>query len=225
MSTPFDPAAVSSLAEVLAQHLGALTFVLAADLPLWLPDLEPPKGWKASVPERATVTRMLLRRTRSRDACEVLNLYRVPGVIPESLVLNHVDRTLRDSGADADAIESHRIEIPLQYNVIAPRASGVLFVRDRAVRSQYTDYAVNAPAGGALIEQTLVVVGDAHILLTDELTALSTNLERALLSSIDRAPRPQHTDTSATEMAYPAKEPGSVGLSPRPIKHHRLGAL
>lgn len=81
MNTSFDPAAVSSLAEVLAQHLGALTFVHAADLPLWLPDLGAPDRWQASVPERATVTRMLLRRIRSSDhwdACEVLNLYRVP---------------------------------------------------------------------------------------------------------------------------------------------------
>lgn len=143
-------------------------------------------------------------------------------MIPESLVLNHVDRTLRDSGADA--IESHRIEIPLQYNVIAARASGVLSVIDRAVRCQYTDYAINSAAGGALIEQTIVVVGEAHNPLADELRELSTNLERALLTSIDRAARQQHTYTSATEMAYPAQEPGSVRLSPTPTNHHRLGA-
>jgi hypothetical protein len=225
MSTSFDPDAVSSLAEVLAQHLGALTFVPAADLPLWLPDLGVPEGWKAGGPERSTVTRMLLRRIYSSDhwdACEVLNLYRVPGVIPESLVLNHVDRTLRDSGANA--IESHRIEVPLHYNVIAARASGVLSVRDRAVRSQYTDYAVNSAAGGALIEQTLVVVAGAHIQLTDELTALSTNLERALLISIDRAPRPQQTDTSATAIVDTAHDSESVALSRTPTNRHSLGA-
>jgi hypothetical protein len=214
---------VSSLAEVLAQHLGAVTFVPAADLPLWLPDLSAPEGWKASAPER--VTRMLLRRIHSTDhwdACEVLNLYRVPGVIPESLVLNHVDRTLRDSGADA--IESHRIAIPLQYNVIAARASGMLSVKDRTVRSQYTDYAVNSAAGGALIEQTLVVVADAHNLLTDELAALSTNLERALLTSMDRAPRPQQTDTIATAIVDTALDSESVALPPARTTHHRPGA-
>jgi hypothetical protein len=168
---------------------------------------------------------MLLRRIRSSDhwdACEVLNLYQVPGVIPEALVLNHVDRTLRDSGAEA--IESHRIEIPLQYNVIAARASGVLSVRGKAVRSQYTDYAVNSAAGAALIEQTLVVVSDAHILLTDELTALSANLERALLTSIDRAPRPQEPDTSATAIVDTAHDSESVARSPMPTKRHSLGA-
>jgi hypothetical protein len=225
MSTSFDPAAVSSLAEVLAQHLGALTFVPAADLSLWLPDLGVPEGWKAGGPERSTVTRMLLRRIHNSyhwDACEVLNLYRVPGVIPESLVLNHVDRTLRDSGAEA--IESHRIAIPLRYNVIAARASGLLSVRDRAVRSEYTYYAVNSAAGGALIEQIFVVLAGAHALLTDELTALSTNLERALLASIDRAPRPQQMDTSATAIVDAPHDPESVALSRTPTTRHSLGA-
>ncbi|CAN5632381.1 hypothetical protein BH09ACT7_BH09ACT7_55270 [soil metagenome] len=128
---------------------------------------------------------------------------------------------LRDSGAEA--IQSHRIQIPLQYNVIAAQASGVLSVRDRALRSQYTGYAVNTAVGGALIEQIIVVAGEAHIPLTGEVTALSTNLKGALLTSLDRAPRPQHIGRRATEIVDTAHDSESVALSPARTNHHRPG--
>jgi hypothetical protein len=107
---PFDPSAVSSLAEVPAEHTGGLTFVPPARLPLWLPELTVPQGWDVGAIDGATVTRMLLRRLGSGDhwdGCEVLNVYRVSGTVPEPLVLDNADRTLRDSGADA--IQTHRV--------------------------------------------------------------------------------------------------------------------
>lgn len=87
---------MSSLAEVLAEHTGALTFVPPAHLPLWLPDLAVPQGWDVGAVDGPTVTRMLLRRLGSSDhwdGCEVLNLYRVSGVVPEALVLDNADRS------------------------------------------------------------------------------------------------------------------------------------
>ena len=90
---------MSSLAEILAEHTGGLTFVPPAHLPLWLPDLTVPRGWDFGTLDGPPVTRMLLRRLSGGnhwDGCEVLNLYRVSGAVPEKLVLDNADRTLRD---------------------------------------------------------------------------------------------------------------------------------
>jgi hypothetical protein len=188
---PFDPAAVSSLAEVLAEYNGGLTLVSPVHLPLWLPGLTVPRGWEVDAVKGATVTRMLLRRPDSRDhwdGCEVLNLYRVAGSVSESLVLDNADRTLRDIGADS--IQTHRIETPPRYGVIATRSAGRLNIGARSVHSQYSYYVVNTAVGGALIEQAVIVAGDEHTTLTDEVAELTDDLYRALLASIDRAPTP-----------------------------------
>src|SRR5271155_874843 len=155
---PFDPVAVSSLAEVLAEHNGELTLVSSAHLPLWLPELTVPRGWEVDAVKGAAVTRMLLRRPGSADhsdGCEVLNLYRVAGSMPVSLVLDNADRTLRDIGADC--IRTHRIETRPRYGVIATRSSGRLHIGAHTVHSQYSYYVVNTAVGGALIEQAVIV--------------------------------------------------------------------
>lgn len=188
MTAPFDPAAVSSLAEVLANQAGGLTFIAAVHLPLWLPDLAVQNGWEPSQSNGAPVTRMLLRRLDGEnrwDACEVINLYRVPGAVPESLVVRNADRTLRDSGATA--INTQQVAIPPHYGVTGARTSGELRVGPHKLRTQYTHYAVNTPNGGALIEQIVLVLGEAYTPLRDELKALNAELQRALLASIDRA--------------------------------------
>lgn len=185
----FDPAAVSSLAEVLAEHTGGLKFVPPADLSLWLPDLAVPRGWDVGAVDGPTVTRMLLRRPGSGDrgdGCEVLNLYRVPGTVPESLILDNSDRTLRDIGADA--IQTHRVDTPPRYGVIATRSSGRLHSGARTVHCQYSYYAVNTAVGGALIEQAVIIGDDERSMLSGDMATLTENLYRALLTSIDRAP-------------------------------------
>lgn len=187
MNFSFGTNTVSSLAEVLAECVGDVDFFPPEHLPLWLPDLRVPRLWVATTPS-GTVTRMLRRRIRSEehwDACEVINLYRVAGPIPAPLVHEQIARTLRDSGAQE--IQSHRVDVAVQYNVIAAQASGLLSVKDGILRSQYTDYAVNTASGGALIEQIILVVGEAFPRLENELTALTTELQRALLASINRA--------------------------------------
>jgi hypothetical protein len=197
---PFDPTAVSSLAEVLAEHTGGLTFVPPAHLPLWLPELTVPQGWDVGAIDGATVTRMLLRRLGSGDhwdGCEVLNLYSVSGAVPEPLVLDNADRTLRDSGADA--IQTHRVVMAPRYGVIATRASGTLRIGARTVHSQYSYYVVNTAAGGALIEQAVIVGSDAHLILSGEVAKLTDNLYRALLASIDSASSPTRTCVTVTD--------------------------
>lgn len=213
---PFDPAGVSSLAEVLAEHTGGLTFVPPAHLPLWLPDLTVPEGWDLGAVDGPTVTRMLLRRLGSGDnwdGCEVLNLYRVAGTVPEKLVCENAERTLRDSGADC--IHTHHIETPPRYGVIAMRSSGLLHSRARTVHSQYTYYVINTAAGGALIEQALMVGSDAQPTLGAEVAKLTDDLYRALLASIDRAPTPPSPRNRGRDAAGRRSEPTS--LSPVPI--------
>ncbi|GAY17975.1 hypothetical protein [Mycobacterium sp. shizuoka-1] len=187
MNFSFGTNTASSLAEVLAGCVGDVELVPPEHLPLWLPDLGVPRLWVATAPN-GTVTRMLLRGIRSEerwDACEVINLYRIAGAIPAPLVHEQIARTLRDSGARA--IQSHRVDVAAQYNVVAAQAAGLLSIKDGVLRCQYTDFAVNTASGGALIEQIILVAGKAFPLLENELTALSTELQRALLASIDRA--------------------------------------
>ena len=215
-SAPVDPATVSSLTEVIAAHTGALTVVPAAHLPLWLPDLTVPSGWDVRpIAEGAPLTRMLLRRLGGGDhwdACEVLNLYRVPAMVPETLVLDHADRSLRDSGADA--IQTRRVDVPEHYGVTAATATGHLQVGSRQLRSQYTYYAVNTVNGAALVERSLVVVDEAYLALSGELQGLDDNLRHALLASIDRAPqapavrideRPDHITTGQPTASVPSE--------------------
>lgn len=187
----FDPAAVSSLAQQIAQHVGPLDAVPAAALPLWLPGLTAPPAWTVGAVDGATVTRLLLRRLSSGahwDGCEVLNLYRVPGTVPEPLVLDNADRILRDTGATD--IRSRQLDTATRYGVIATRASGVIHSSGHIVRSQFHNYVVNAVGGGALIEQAIVIGAGALPALDSEASELTDNLYRSLLASIDRATDP-----------------------------------
>lgn len=213
---PFDPAAVSSVAEVLAEYTGGLTLVSPAHLPLWLPELTVPRRWEVDAVKGATVTRMLLRRPGGADhwdGCEVLHLYRVAGSVPESLVLVNADRTLRDIGADS--IQTHRIETPPRYGVIATRSSGRLHIGARTVHSQYSYYVVNTAVGGALIEQAVIVAGDERSTLTDDVAELTEDLYRSLLASIDRAPTPNILQNAGDDAA--ARYSEHVSESPRRI--------
>jgi hypothetical protein len=219
---PFDPAAVSSLAEVLAEHTGGLTFVPPAHLPLWLPDLTVPHGWDIGAVDGPTVTRMLLlRRPGSADewdGCEVLNLYRVDGTVPESLVLDNADRTLRDSGAED--IHTRRVDTPPRYGVIATRSSGRLHIGARTVHSQYSYYVVNTAAGGALIEQAVIMRGDEHSMRNGEVAKLTDNLYHSLLASIDQAPTSRSPQDSQKTAAHP---PEHVSPSLTQIRSEPLG--
>jgi hypothetical protein len=214
---------VSSLAEVLAEHTGGLTFVPPAHLPLWLPDLTVPHGWDIGAVDGPTVTRMLLlRRSGSADqwdGCDVLNLYRVYGTVPESLVLDNADRTLRDSGADD--IETHRVDTPPRYGVIATRSSGRLRIGARTVHSQYSYYVVNTAAGGALIEQAVIIRGDEHRMRSGEVAKLTDNLYHSLLASIDQAPTsPSPQDKGQKTAAHPSEH---VSPSLTQIRSEPLG--
>lgn len=154
---------------------------------------------------------MLLRRLGSGDnwdGCEVLNLYRVSGTVPETLVSDNAERTLRDSGADS--IHTHHIDTPPRYGVIAMRSSGLLHIGARAVHSQYTYYVVNTAAGGALIEQALMVGSDAQPKLSGEVAKLTDDLYRALLASIDRAPAPPSPRNTGKDATGRPAEPTSL---------------
>lgn len=176
------------MAQAIAERTGALTSVPATHLSVWLPGLVVPPGWYATTAVGATAARMLTRSLsvgQNWDACEVLNLYRVPGTVPETVVLLNADRTLRDSGAHD--IDTRRIDIPASYGVIATRARGTLYVGTRGVRVHYNHFAVNATAGAALVEQVVLVVAEVYPVLGDEVEELASTLHGTLLASIDSA--------------------------------------
>ena len=189
MTAAFDPAAVSSLAQQIGEHVGPLEVVPTAHLHLWLHGLTAPPAWSVAAVDGVTVTRLLLRQLNSGphwDGCEVLNIYRVPGTVPESLVLDNADRILRDSGATD--IRSCQLDIAPRYGVIATRASGVLHSGDRVVHGHFHNYVVNTSAGWALVEQAIVIGAEALTTLAAESDEFTETLYRSLLTSIDRAP-------------------------------------
>lgn len=132
--------------------------------------------------------------------------------MPETLVFDNAERTLRDSGADS--IHTHRIDTPPQYGVIAMRSSGLLHIGARAVHSQYTYYVVNTAAGGALIEQAVMVGSDAQPKLSGEVAKLTDDLYRALLASIDRAPAPPSPRNTGKGATGRRPEPTSLSMTP-----------
>jgi hypothetical protein len=222
---PFDVASVSSLAEILAAHTGGLTFVPPAHLSPWLPDLSVPHNWDIGTPEGPLVTRMLLRRLRDGnrwDGCEVLNLYRVPGTVPEKLVLDNADRTLRDSGADA--IQTHRIDTPTRYGIVAARSTGRLNVGANTIRSQYSYYVVNAAAGSALIEQAVIVREAVQTVPNAEVAGLTDDLCRALLASIDRVPAQPSPLSTGPAVADQRPERRLVPSKGMPSDHQKSGS-
>jgi len=151
-----DPSAVSSLAEVLGQQNGALTPVPPEALYLWLPELRAPADWvDTTAVATAPVTRMMVRRAGGSgpwDACELLNLYRVPGRIAIETVLDNADRGLRYGGA-TDIQTYRRDDVPTRIDgLIAVRVSGRLVNGCREVQAVYNYYAINTSVGAALIE-------------------------------------------------------------------------
>jgi hypothetical protein len=179
---------VSSLAEVIAESTGRLTLVPAAGLQGWLPDLVVPLGWTAGAVDDAPATRVLTRRQaggRTWEGCEILSVYRVPGTVPESVVVNDATRTLRDSGAHD--IRTQRLATVPRHRLVAMRSTGTLHANARAVESHFNHYVFNTDAGAALVEQVIAVSADAYEALASELVDLTETLYRSLMARIDRA--------------------------------------
>lgn len=112
----------------------------------------------------------------------------MPGVVPETVLLNSADRIVRDSGATE--IRTHRVDTPAHYGVIAVRSSGVLGAGAHKVHSHFHCYVVNTDAGGALIEQAILIGAGVGLTLAREMAYLTADIYRSLLTSIDRASRP-----------------------------------
>lgn len=202
------------MAEAIAERTGAPTLVPTEYLPGWLPGLVVPQGWRPITLDGTNTTRILTRQLgvgRRWDGCEVLNLYRVPGTVPETVVLDNADRTLRDCGAHD--IQVSKIDIPRRYGVIATRATGMVHIGTRAVRGRYNYFAVNATAGAALIEQVVLVAAEVFSDLAGQVEELSTALHRSLLASIDRATEPSATRNIGSPVAACTPEHSDLNMT------------
>lgn len=191
MAYPFG-AAVSPLVDEAARYAGGIEHVPSIHLPMWLPALRAPAPWTAGIVDGAHVTRLLLRHSPTSvqwAGCEVLNLYRVPTAIPPAMVLDNADRALREG--HATWISTSLVDVPPRYGITAAHASGWVPGQDQDVYTQFRYYAITAAAGGALIEQGIVIAANAHAALADEVQSLTNNLHRALLESIDRPHDPR----------------------------------
>lgn len=182
--------AVSSLAEEVARAAGGLEHVESTHLPVWLPGLTIPPTWTAALVDGNRATRVLLRQSATDGSlwsgCEVLNLYRVPAVVPDKVMVDNADRTLKDGGATE--ISVGRVEVPPQCGVVGTHASGWLVDhRGEHVHGQFRYYAVNAAGGSALIEQAVVISAEDVATLAGEASALVEHLRQCLLASVARS--------------------------------------
>jgi len=184
-------AAASSLAEVLGQRNGALTPMPPEALHLWLPELQTPAGWvDTTTVATAPVARMLLRRPREAgpwDACELINLYQVPGRISPDMVVENADLALRDGGA-SDIHVYLRDDVPTAFDgLMAVRVSARLAVGGREVEAVYNYYAINTCGDAGLIEQAIVIGADAAAALAVEVDCLAESVYQSLLASLHSA--------------------------------------
>ena len=210
---PFDPNTVSSMAEAVAKRTGVPTLVPTMYLPGWIPGLVVSHGWRPITLNGTNATRILTRQLgvgRHWDGCEMLNLYRVPGTVPETVVRSNADRTLRD--CDVRDIQVSKVDIPRRYGVMATRATGTVHIGTRAVRGRYNYFAVNTSAGAALIEQVILVAAEVFPDLAGEVEELTNALHRSLLASIDRATEPHANRNSGAPVAASATERSDLNM-------------
>lgn len=186
------PLTVSSVAEEIRRKIGPIALVPTESLSYWLPDLSLPASWTiATTPSGAMpATRIALRRFTEQaawDGCEVIALYQFTGTLPEQLVHDSADRTLRDLAAHS--LQRHTVTLPPTPGTTAVRSSGSFNLGERSMWGQFTNYVVNTGVTGGLVEHSVLVRAPLRARLARDIGALTENIHRSLLTSISAAQR------------------------------------
>ncbi|HJT95552.1 MAG TPA: hypothetical protein VJ777_27035 [Mycobacterium sp.] len=184
------PEAVSSVIEVVGRHVSELTPVPPEDLPMCLPGLSIPWGWRIGHPENSPVlpTRVAVCGRDSVpgwDGCEIINAFSFTGFAAESEVRKNADCTLRDF--NASSIASYTLAAPSEPGVAAVRTSGYFDLVGRRIWAQYSTYVCGSetPRDGLLIEHCIFVGSDSRARLRDDVSELSDAVHEAFLTLLD----------------------------------------
>ena len=186
-SPPPSPV-VSSLAEEVRRYVGSIDLVRADGLSYRLPGLSVPAGWTVvpTLPGPAPVTRMALcRMTPEQTAwggCEVIALYQFTGSVPEDVVHDSADRTLRDLAAQN--VRRYNITLPPIPGARAVRSSGSFVLGGRWVWGQFANYVVNTGAVGGLVEHSLLVRAPRRARLARDIGELTEGVYQSLVASL-----------------------------------------
>lgn len=186
------PVAVSSVAEEIRRKIGPIALVPTEGLSYWLPGLRLPAGWTvATTPTGAMpATRIAVRRFTQQaawDGCEVIALYQFAGALPEQLVHDSADRSLRDLAAHS--LRRHTVTLPPLPGTTAVRSSGWFNLGELSMWGQFTNYVVNTGVTGGLVEHSVLVRAALRARLARDIGALSENVNRSLLTSINAEQR------------------------------------
>lgn len=186
----------SSVAEQIRNHVSDMWVIPPEGLSQWLPSLSSPLGWSAAHIDMGSLTpARVLTRSADVDAdswigCDVINLLRFNGSMPDGLVQAHADRALRDLGADAPI--TYRVTMPSDVGVIATRSRGIAVIGTR-LWVQVTNYVVPGASDSGLIEHTILVDARTREHLKPDVAQLTESVRSALIASIC-AQRPPHPD-------------------------------
>lgn len=185
------PVAVSSVAEEIRRKIGPIALVPTESLPYWLPGLSLPADWTVATTPTGVLpaTRIAVRRFTEHaawDGCEVIALYQFAGTLPEQLVHDSADRTLRDLAAHS--LQRHTVALPPIPGASAVRSSGAFNLGEESMWGQFTNYIVNTGVTGGLVEHTVLVRAPLRARLARDVGALTENVHRSLLSSVNAAP-------------------------------------
>jgi hypothetical protein len=186
------PVAVSSVAEEIRRTIGPIALVPSESLSYWLPDLSLPAGWTvvATPVDIMPVTRIALRRFTEHaewDGCEVIALYQFAGTLPEQLMQDSADRTLRDLAAHN--LRRHTVGLPPVPGATAVRSSGSFNLGEQSIWGQFTNYVVNTGETGGLVEHTVLVRAPLRARLARDIAALTENVRRSFLTSVEAEPQ------------------------------------
>jgi hypothetical protein len=193
---------VSTVADVLARNIADLAPVASGELPAWLRRLRLPLGWRlaqfdASPSQLARMAVCGPHPDGRWDGCETVSLFRFTGTASEPLVLDTLDRMLRDLGAEAITI--YPLSVPSNGLATAVRSSGYVSVAGQRISLQYSTYLAGSEANGAgmLIEHAIFVDSTRQASLRDDITKLSNAIHDAFTCAV-AAPAEQNVDRSVS---------------------------
>ncbi|MCV7229094.1 hypothetical protein [Mycolicibacterium komossense] len=180
---------VSSVVDEVRNHVANLSAVPAQNLPEWLQSLDVPPGWQLAQigTDAVPLGRVVLSGHKPEggwEGCETLSLFGFNGTLPENVLTESADRTLRD--LDADNVNSISLTIAADSSAAAVRSSGYFTTSGRRVWAQYSTYVGRNEGGeeGFLIEHAIYIDAAQRPLLRHDVEDMGDAVHSAFLGRL-----------------------------------------
>lgn len=179
----------TSLVGAVADALGTVRRLGADELPSWVTDLGLPAGWHAGRLAGNACPPMRLaaygiQSDGGFDGCETIAAFGFTGRLPDGLVADNADRTLRD--LEAVGIETTVLDVPAVAGAVAIRSCGYFAAGGLWLWAQHNHFVreFDGGAGGLVVQQVIVVESSRRAALDGDVTALGTALHAAFVEAI-----------------------------------------